>query len=161
MVPIVVMGVSGCGKSTIGQALADRLQVPYGEADDFHPAANVTKMQSGVPLTDNDRRPWLAAIAERIGAAGDKGLVVSCSALKRAYRDVLRAPDPRTLFVHLVLTREVATVRVGGRAGHFMPSSLVESQFAVLEPLGPDENGIGVDATLPVDRILAKVLSRL
>ncbi|GAA2864931.1 gluconokinase [Actinoplanes cyaneus] len=158
MVPIVVMGVTGCGKSTIGKALAERLGVPYSEADDFHPAANVAKMHSGVPLTDGDRAPWLAAIASSLGP-GD--LVVSCSALKRAYRDVLRAGNPDAYFVHLVLTPETATARVSGRAGHFMPSTLVASQFAILEPLGDDENGIGVDATLAVEKIVEKVLSRL
>ncbi len=161
MVPIVVMGVSGCGKSTVGKALADRLEVPYAEADDFHPPANVSKMHGGAALTDDDRRPWLAAIAGRIGTAGQHGLVVSCSALKRVYRDVLRGGDPAAFFVHLVLTEPVATARVSGRSGHFMPSTLVASQFAVLEPLGVDENGIGVDATLPTDRIVDKVLSRL
>ncbi|AEV82845.1 gluconate kinase [Actinoplanes sp. SE50] len=161
MVPIVVMGVAGCGKSTVGAALAARLGVPYGEADDFHPAANVAKMHSGLALTDADRAPWLAAIAARIATAGEQGLVVSCSALKRAYRDVLRGPDPRTFFVHLVLTPEVATARVSARAGHFMPSTLVASQFATLEPLAPDENGLGVDATLPLDKIINRVLGRL
>jgi gluconokinase len=158
MVPIVVMGVTGCGKSTIGKALGERLGVPYSEADDFHPAANVAKMHGGVPLTDGDRAPWLAAIASSLGT-GD--LVVSCSALKRVYRDVLRGGNPDAYFVHLVLTPETATARVSGRAGHFMPSTLVASQFAILEPLGEDENGIGVDATLPVEKIVEKVLSRL
>jgi gluconokinase len=161
MVPIVVMGVAGCGKSTVGKALAEHLQVPYGEADDFHPPANVAKMRAGEALTDADRAPWLATIAEWIGTAGEQGRVVSCSALKRAYREVLRAPDPRTFFVHLVLTPETATARVSGRSGHFMPSTLVASQFAILEPLGPDENGIGVDATLPIDQIVEKVTSRM
>ncbi|GLW27298.1 gluconokinase [Actinoplanes regularis] len=161
MVPIVVMGVAGCGKSTVGKALADRLEVPYAEADDFHPPSNVSKMHGGEALTDADREPWLAAIAGRIGTAAERGLVVSCSALKRVYRDVLRGGDPGAFFVHLVLTPEVATARVNGRSGHFMPSTLVASQFAVLEPLGVDENGIGVDATLPLDRIVEKVLSRL
>ncbi|GIF07306.1 gluconokinase [Actinoplanes siamensis] len=158
MVPIVVMGVAGCGKSTVGRALADRLGVPYAEADDFHPPANVAKMHSGVPLTDEDRAPWLAAIA---ASMTDGGLVVSCSALKRAYRDVLRGGNPQAFFVHLVLSPETATARVSGRAGHFMPSTLVASQFAILEPLRPEENGVGIDATLGVDEIVAKVISRM
>ncbi|KUL21996.1 gluconokinase [Actinoplanes awajinensis] len=161
MVPIVVMGVSGCGKSTVGKALAERLDVPYGEADAFHPEANVAKMHAGVPLNDDDRKPWLELIAEQIGSAADSRLVISCSALKRAYRDVLRGPDPSVFFVHLVLTPEVALARVSARSGHFMPGTLVESQFATLEPLEPDENGVAVDATLPVDQIVEKVLSRL
>lgn len=158
MVPIVVMGVAGCGKSTVGKALGERLGLPYSEADDFHPAANVAKMHAGVPLTDEDRAPWLTAIAATLGG-GD--LVVSCSALKRAYRDVLRGGNPDAFFVHLVLTPEVATARVSGRAGHFMPGTLVASQFAILEPLGADESGVGVDATLPVDRIVEKAVARL
>ncbi|WP_436521613.1 gluconokinase [Actinoplanes sp. HUAS TT8] len=161
MVPIVVMGVAGCGKSTIGQALAVRLGVPYAEADDFHPPANVAKMHGGVPLTDEDRAPWLEAIARKIAEAGDGGLVVSCSALKRVYRDVLRGGNQQAFFVHLVLTPEVATARVSGRSGHFMPGTLVASQFAILEPLAPEESGVGIDATLPVDRIVEKVLARL
>ncbi|BCJ45635.1 gluconokinase [Actinoplanes ianthinogenes] len=158
MVPIVVMGVAGCGKSTVGKALADRLGVPYKEADAFHPAANVAKMHGGVPLTDEDRAPWLAAIAASLGA-GD--VVVSCSALKRAYRNVLRGGNPDVFFVHLVLSPETATARVSGRAGHFMPSTLVASQFAILEPLEPDESGVAVDATLPVDKIVEKAISRM
>ncbi len=158
MAPIVVMGVAGCGKSTVGKALAERLGLPYAEADDFHPAANVAKMHSGVPLTDEDRAPWLAAIASSLGA-GD--VVVSCSALKRVYRDVLRGGNADVFFVHLVLTPEAATARVSGRAGHFMPSTLVASQFAILEPLQPDENGVGVDAMLPLDKIVEKAISRL
>ncbi|MFI1987843.1 gluconokinase [Actinoplanes sp. NPDC020271] len=158
MMPIVVMGVAGCGKSTVGKALAARLGLPYAEADDFHPPANVAKMHAGTPLTDGDRAPWLAAIADTMK---DGDLVVSCSALKRAYRDVLRGGNPEAFFVHLVLTPEVATARVSGRAGHFMPSTLVASQFAVLEPLAPDENGMGVDATLPLDRIVEKAAGRL
>jgi gluconokinase len=161
MVPIVVMGVAGCGKSTVGKALADRLGVPYAEADDFHPPANVDKMHRGEPLTDADRKPWLEALAQRIGAAGEDGLVVSCSALKRTYRDVLRGGAPQAFFAHLVLTPEVATARVSGRSGHFMPSTLVASQFAILEPLEPDENGAGIDATLPLARIVDKILSHM
>lgn len=157
-VPIVVMGVAGCGKTTIGELLAERLGVPYAEADQFHPAANVAKMAAGTPLTDADREPWLAAIAHRIAA--DAAVVVSCSALKHRYRDVLRRGDPRTFFVHLVLDEQVALARVGGRGGHFMPVSLVASQFAALEPLR-DEAGVAVDATLPASRIVDAVLHAL
>lgn len=159
-VPIVVMGVAGCGKSTIGELLATRLGVPYAEADDFHPSANVAKMQAGIPLTDVDRGPWLAAIADRIAAGADAGLVVSCSALKRGYRDVLRRADHRAFFVHLVLDEQVALARVGGRGAHFMPASLVASQFAALEPLR-DEAGLAVDATLPATVIIDAVLAAL
>jgi gluconokinase len=152
------MGVAGCGKSTIGQLLAARLGVPYAEADSFHPAANIDKMHRGVPLTDEDRQPWLSAIADRMRADGR--LVVSCSALKRRYRDTLRAADPGTWFLHLVIDREAAAARVGGRPGHFMPESLVSSQFAALEPLS-GENGLEVDATRPPDEIVAAALNAL
>jgi gluconokinase len=156
--PVVVMGVAGCGKTTVGRVLADRIAAPYAEADAFHPAGNVRKMAEGVPLTDQDREPWLAAIAGRIYRDGR--LVVSCSALKRAYRDVLRQADPRTWFLHLVIDRETAAARVAGRAAHFMPASLVDSQFADLEPLR-GEAGTAVDATRPLDEIVTVVLSSL
>lgn len=155
--PIVVMGVCGCGKTTVGRLLAGRLATGYAEADSFHPAGNVRKMHSGIPLTDQDRAPWLAAIADRI--AQDPGLVVSCSALKRAYRDTLRQAAPGTWFLHLVLDRQTAAARVAARPAHFMPASLVDSQFADLEPLGPDEPGLAVDATLPPAAIIAAVLN--
>jgi gluconokinase len=156
--PIVVMGVAGCGKTTIGQLLAGRLGAPYADADSFHPAGNVEKMFQGTPLTDHDRQPWLDAIAGRIRQ--DNHLVVSCSALKRRYRDILRRADPRTWFLHLVIDRETATARVAGRATHFMPASLVNSQFADLEPLR-DETGLAADATRPPEEIITTVLSAL
>jgi gluconokinase len=156
--PIVVMGVAGCGKSTIGQLLAARLGVPYAEADSFHPSANIDKMHRGVPLDDEDRQPWLAAIADRLRAEGN--LVVSCSALRRQYRDVLREADPRTWFLHLVLDPEAAAGRVAARPGHFMPESLVTSQFAALEPLN-GEYGLEVDATRPPDEVIAVALNAL
>ncbi len=156
--PIVVMGVAGCGKTTIGRLLADRLAIPYAEADSFHPENNITKMAKGLPLTDQDREPWLEAIADSIRR--DSRLVVSCSALKRAYRDILRTADPRTWFLHLVIDREAATVRVAGRAAHFMPASLVDSQFADLEPLR-SEAGLTLDAALPPEEISATVLKAL
>src|SRR5450756_2570911 len=106
---------------------------PYAEADAFHPAGNVTKMTEGIPLTDQDRAPWLEAIGDRIRRDGH--LVVSCSALKHSYRDILRQADPRTWFLHLAIDRETSLARVAARAGHFMPASLVDSQFADLEPL--------------------------
>lgn len=156
--PIVVMGVAGCGKTTIGQLLADRLAIPYAEADSFHPAANIEKMHRGIPLTDQDRQPWLAAITARMRQ--DDSLVVSCSALKRHYRQVLRQAAPRTWFLHLVISPQAATARVAGRPGHFMPASLVSSQFADLEPLG-DEAGLAVDATRPPEQIVSAALHAL
>lgn len=151
---VVVMGVTGSGKSTIGAALAERLGVPFGDADDFHSAANVAKMSAGVPLDDADRRPWLRAIGRWL-AAQDRGGVVSCSALKRSYRDTLRAEAPGLVFVHLHGDRETVRRRVAGRAGHFMPESLVESQFAALEPLAADERGIVLDLDTPADDLVA------
>ena len=158
MSAIVVMGVTGCGKSTAGTLLAARLELPFVEADDVHPAANRAKMAAGVPLTDADRAPWLAALAERIATArSGRGVVVSCSALKRTYRDVLRGGDPRLLFLHLVITPAEASARVNARRGHYMPATLVASQFEALEPLGPDERGIAVDASLAPELIVAAV----
>ena len=157
--PIVVMGVSGCGKSTIGTLLAERLGVPYLEADDFHPAANRAKMAAGIPLTDEDREPWLEAIAHAI-ATRTGGVVLSCSALKHRYRDILRLGDPHTWFLHLTLDEATAARRVGGRSGHFMPASLVTSQFAALEPLR-DEAGFAVDATRPPEEIITSALAAL
>ena len=155
---IVVMGVAGCGKTTIGQLLADRLGVPYAEADKFHPASNVDKMTRGIPLTDQDREPWLVAIADKIRR--DKSLVVSCSALKHRYRDILRRAHPRVWFLHLVIDQEVAAQRVAGRATHFMPAALVASQFEALQPL-QGETGLAVDAAQPPEEIITTALSAL
>ncbi|MFC7306858.1 gluconokinase [Streptomyces monticola] len=158
---VVVMGVTGTGKSTVGELIAAGLAVPYAEADDFHPQANVEKMRSGTPLDDEDRRPWLDAIGrwakERTGLGG----VVSCSALKRAYRDRLRAAAPGLVFVHLHGSRALITERQSARKGHFMPSSLIDSQFATLEPLAPDERGFVVDVTPEPPVIVEQVLREL
>jgi gluconokinase len=159
-VPIVVMGVTGCGKTTVGTLLAQRLGMPYLEADDFHPAANVAKMRAGNPLTDEDRQPWLAAIAERITDATSPRPVVSCSALKRQYRNLLRQANPQTWFLHLVIDEAAASQRVGARPGHFMPASLVPSQLADLEPLKA-EAGLAVDATQPPKDIITAAVRQL
>src|ERR1700682_136172 len=152
--PIVVMGVSGSGKSTVGAALAQRLRVPFADADDFHPPANIAKMTSGRPLNDDDRYPWLAASGECLADHCDGGGVMSCSALKRKYRDQLRRHCPDTEFVHLSGTREVVGRRPARRPGHFMPSSLLASQFETLEPLEPDERGITIDVDQNIDAIV-------
>lgn len=157
MALVVVMGVSGSGKSTVGIALAERMGVPFADADDFHSPENVAKMRSGVPLTDADRRPWLLAIGTWL-AEHDDGAVVTCSALKRAYRDTLREAAPTITFLHLHGDKDVVRERVGARKGHFMPESLVDSQFADLEPLGADEAGRVVDLALPVDVIVDRFL---
>lgn len=156
---LVVMGVAGAGKSTIGRALADRLALPYGEADEFHPPANVAKMRAGAPLDDNDRAPWLAAVGAWL-ADQPGGGVASCSALRRTYRDALRAHAPGTRFVYLAGSIEVVSERVTARSDHFMPASLVTSQFALLEPLDDDEDGITLPLDWPVDRLLDHITAR-
>ncbi|MGK5500266.1 gluconokinase, partial [Streptomyces sp. URMC 125] len=141
------MGVSGSGKTTVGTGLAGALGVPYADADDFHPPANVEKMSSGVPLTDEDRRPWLDAIAEWLRERGARGGVVTCSALRRRYRDRLREAAPELFFVHLDGSPELIASRMSARRGHFMPPELLRSQLDTLEPLAEDEAG----AVVPID----------
>lgn len=158
---VVVMGISGSGKSTVGAALARRLDVPYADADDFHSAANIAKMSSKIPLDDTDRMPWLHAIANWLGRHVDSGAVVSCSALKRRYRDVLRSGAPGVEFLHLSGDPEVARRRVGHRQGHFMPAALIDSQQATLEPLDPDEQGVVLDFADSVDQIVSAYADRL
>ncbi|MGH4030766.1 gluconokinase [Actinomycetota bacterium Odt1-20B] len=161
---VVVMGVAGTGKTTIGPLLAARLGVPYAEGDDFHPPANIAKMSAGTPLTDEDRRPWLDAIgawAHGRAAAGLGG-VVSSSALKRGYRDRLRAAAPGSLvFVHLTGDRKLIEDRMAHRQGHFMPAALLDSQFATLEPLGADEAGVDVDVAGGPDEIADRAVAAL
>ncbi|MFI6172808.1 gluconokinase [Nocardia sp. NPDC051052] len=144
---VVVMGVSGSGKSTVGRALAAELGVEYAEGDDFHPAANIAKMAAGIPLDDADRAPWLDLVAAWMGERTERGGVITCSALKHAYRDRLRAAASDAFFLHLAAPREELAHRMTDRTGHFMPSSLLDSQLAALEPLADDERGSTVDAT--------------
>jgi gluconokinase len=151
--PIVVMGVSGSGKSTVGAALAQRLRVPFADGDDFHPPANVDKMTAGQALDDDDRYPWLEAIGQWLADHHDGG-VMSCSALKRKYRDQLRRHCADVEFLHLSGTPEVIGKRQASRPGHFMPASLLQSQFATLEPLDPDERGTAIDVDLNIDSIV-------
>lgn len=156
---VVVMGVSGSGKTTVASRLAAALGVPFAEGDDFHPAANIAAMTAGVALTDADRAPWLARIADWLTGATD-GAVVSCSALARAYRDRLRADVPDLVFVHLDVPRAESDRRLRHRRGHFMPPSLLDSQLAMLEPLDVHtEAGLVVDGTATpqvlVDRVAA------
>jgi carbohydrate kinase (thermoresistant glucokinase family) len=143
----VVMGVSGTGKSSVGLQLATALEVPFLEGDTFHSYANVAKMSAGVALTDADRADWLHALHEQIRAAREhgNGLVLSCSSLKRRYRDLLRGADPALRFAHLAGPRETIAARMAGRAGHYMPASLLDSQLAALEPLQADEAGLVLD----------------
>lgn len=160
---IIVMGVSGSGKSSIGERLSAGLDWPFRDGDSFHPPANVAKMHAGIPLTDEDRWPWLAAIAAWIGAlraVGEHG-VVACSALKRAYRDALRDGHQDVRFVYLEGSAELIAARLAERKDHFMPPSLLASQFAALEPPGPDEAPITVSIEATPDAITADVLHRL
>ena len=156
---LVVMGVSGSGKSTVGAAIAQRLRVPFADADDFHPPANIAKMTAGEPLDDHDRHPWLEAIGEWLAAHADGG-VMSCSALKRKYRDQLRHHAHTVEFVHLDGSHEVIARRQSTRPGHFMPASLLASQFATLEPLAPDENGVVIDVDQEIDAIVQAYLDQ-
>ena len=142
---VVVMGVSGSGKSTIGALIADALGVPFLDADALHPRSNIEKMAAGHPLTDADRWPWLAVVGRRLAAAGESGAVIACSALKRSYRDAIAAQAPDVVFVHLDGPAHVLGRRLEGRSGHFMPPSLLTSQLAALEPLGRGERGTTVD----------------
>jgi carbohydrate kinase (thermoresistant glucokinase family) len=160
---IVTMGVCGSGKTTVGERLAELLGVAFRDADEFHPPANVEKMSAGVPLTDEDRMPWLDAIGVAIRETDpDRPIVVSCSALKRAYRDRIKAIAGRSVdFVHLTGSRDTLRQRMNGRKGHFMPASLLDSQLATLEPPQADEGAIVVSIELPVEEIVETVLGAL
>ncbi|MFE0791146.1 gluconate kinase [Streptomyces sp. alain-838] len=158
---VVVMGVAGTGKTTIGPLLAARLGVPYAEGDDFHPPANIAKMTAGTPLTDEDRWPWLDAIGGWAHGRAGLGGVVSSSALKRSYRDRLRAAAPGVVFVHLTGSRELIEDRMSQRQGHFMPTALLDSQFATLQPLEPDEAGVAVDVAGTPEEITERAVHAL
>jgi gluconokinase len=157
---VLVMGVSGAGKSTIGRLLAARLGVPFADADDFHPAANVAKMRRGQALTDEDRWPWLDAIGTWMDRQAGGG-VVTCSALKRIYRARLLGPRPAARLLHLVGDPALIGARQAARPGHFMPASLMASQFATLEAPGPEERAITLSVAPPPEAILAAALEAL
>lgn len=160
---IVVMGVSGTGKTSIAHALCDQLGWSFVEGDDLHPAENIQKMSAGIPLTDQDRAPWLARIATWIQEADARGqnTIVTCSALKRAYRDLLREAAPGILFLHLMGPRQTIADRMMQRKSHFMPTSLLDSQLATLEPLEADETGLLVDISGTPEEVLAEALKAL
>ncbi len=160
---VVVMGVSGSGKTTIGALVAHEAGVPFLDADSLHPLANVRKMAAGTPLEDTDRRPWLDTVGERLRDADrdGTGLVLACSALKRRYRDHIRRAAPGTVFLHLHGTPGVLTSRLEGRSEHFMPASLLASQLETLEPLGPDEPGYALDIDQPVEDMVAEAVQAL
>ena len=157
------MGVSGCGKSTVGALLAQRLGAEFIEGDSLHPASNVAKMAAGTPLTDADREGWLQTIAAQLGAAhaADRSLVASCSALKRSYRDTLRASAPDVRFVYLQGSFDLIGARVAARAGHYMPASLVASQFAALQEPTGDEQAITLDCRLGPDALATQAFAAL
>jgi len=158
----VVMGVAGSGKSLIGARLARELHVEFVEGDDLHPPDNVRRMAAGIPLTDDDRKGWLLAIAARLREAqrAGVGLVASCSALKRSYRDLLRSGAARVQFVYLAGTRALLAERMANRRGHFMPPSLLESQLAILEEPSPDEHAWVCDIRKAPDAIVADLVRR-
>ncbi len=160
-VQVVVMGVSGCGKTSVGVALGKALGLRFIDGDDLHPQANRDKMAAGIPLTDEDRWPWLELVGETLANSTDVGTAVACSALKRVYRDRILAAAPNTFFVHLHGTRELLAERMGQRKNHFMPLSLLDSQLNTLEPLGADEPGVVLDIALPLDEIVAQAVSAL
>lgn len=156
--PLVVMGVSASGKSTLAAALAEARGSTFVDADDLHPEANVRKMSSGTPLDDADRMPWLDIVGARLAAdENGRGVVVACSALKRAYRDRLRASAHGVLFLQLDGDKEALMRRAGQRRDHFMPPALMDSQLATLESLEPDEGGMFVDIDMPVAEAVAHV----
>lgn len=160
---VVVMGVSGCGKTTVAQGISDATGLVFAEADQFHSDANVAKMRAGQPLDDADRAPWLEALAAWMAAedAQERSTVIACSALRRAYRDVLRAGPPTLDFVHLDGPAEVVRQRMATREGHYMPASLLDSQLRTLEPLEPDESGVVLDLTHSPDELVAEAVSTL
>jgi gluconokinase len=158
----VVMGVSGSGKTAIGTALARALGVEFIEGDDYHSAENVKRMASGIPLTDDDRAEWLRTLAARLHEAKDAGagLVISCSALKRSYRDILRAAAGEVRFVFLQGERSVIAERLAGRRGHYMPAALLDSQFAILQKPYPDEDAWVCDIRKSPEILVAALVAR-
>lgn len=157
----VIMGVAGAGKSLIGSRFAAALGAAFADGDDFHPPANVARMAAGIPLTDADRAGWLSALAARLAEARRDGeaLVVACSALRRAYRDVLRGGDPDLQLVFLTGPEALIAARLAARTGHYMPASLLGSQLATLEPPGPDEHPWICDAAETPEGIVAGLVA--
>lgn len=161
--PLVVMGVSGCGKSTIGALLGERLGIPFSDGDDYHPRANKMKMANGRPLEDDDRWPWLAEIGGALADTSDgpESRIVACSALKRRYRDLLRKYAPGLVFIHLPGGPDTLSARVSGRTHEYMPSTLLQSQLATLEALGADEAHIVLDIREEPDSLVERIIRQL
>ena len=158
MARFVVMGVSGCGKSSVGRALSVKAGLTYIDGDDLHPPANIRKMSAGIPLDDTDRAPWLVAVGQAL-AEQDGPAAMGCSALKRSYRDIIRAEAGRVHFLHLSAPKAVLAERVAARKDHFMPPALLDSQYAALEPLEPDETGLVLDIAQPLERVVQDALA--
>ena len=156
---VVVMGVSGAGKSTIGTLIADALNFRFVDADSLHPLANIRKMAAGTPLSDADRWPWLDLVGHELAHAQGRGMVVACSALKRRYRDAIRRQAPDTIFLHLDGSVEVLSTRLEGRSGHFMPPALLASQVATLERLESDESAVVVDISASMSHIVERAVA--
>ena len=156
-IAVIVMGVQGSGKSTVGPLLSQELLVPFIDGDDLHPDSNRVKMASGTPLNDDDRRPWLTVIGQRIAAetAQGQGVVIACSALKRSYRDLIRSEAPETIFLYLAGGRSLVHERVTARSTHFMPPALLASQFETLEVPDPDETHVTVDISLSIEEVVS------
>jgi len=150
------MGVSGCGKSTIGALVADAMNIPFLDGGSLHPLANIRKMAAGTPLTDEDRRPWLEIVGGELAKASPRGVVIACSALKHSYRDVIRAKAPDTIFLHLDGTLEVLSSRLEGRSGHLMSPVLLATQLAALEPLRAEERAVVIDISAGITAILTE-----
>lgn len=160
---VVVMGVSGSGKTTVATGISRETGLVFAEADEFHTPDSIAKMTAGIALEDEDRWPWLRRLAAWMAgrAAAGESTIIACSALRRHYRDELRAGPPSLDFVHLDGPAEVIRNRIGARTGHYMPATLLDSQVALLEPLEPDESGIVLDVSLPPERLVAEAVARL
>lgn len=160
---VVVMGVSGAGKTTVAQGISELTGLRFAEADEFHSAANVAQMRAGIPLDDAQRWPWLRSLAAWMADRHAEGVstILACSALKRSYRDVLRQGPPNVEFLHLDGTAELIRDRLGRRVGHYMPASLLDSQRATLEHLEPDESGVVLEVTASPDDLVAAAITRL
>ncbi|WP_284980360.1 gluconokinase [Arthrobacter sp. fls2-241-R2A-200] len=158
---IVIMGVCGAGKSTVGAALAQRLGAKFVDSDSLHPRANVHKMTQGIPLTDEDRWPWLTLVGDELAAPHPDGIVVACSALKRAYRDAIRDTAPATTFIQLDVERSLLEERLTDRPGHFMPATLLQSQLETLEPLDTNEAGVRVPPAQDIDASVDTIFGQL
>ena len=156
---IVVMGVTGCGKTTVGIALADALGIEFIDSDDLHSESNKKKMSSGTPLTDADREPWLQAVSRALQS--HENVIVACSALKKSYRSTILAGAPATKFVHLSGSQELIFARLSERSHHFMPIGLLDSQFHTLEPLDHSETGKVFEISQPVDQIVNEIIAWL